>query len=1215
MCQPRLRLAPLTLAILLAATPQADAATFWWNGSDGNWADSANWNSTELPSIDNGDEVQMDSGGTVRVTTPDASAARLIIGDTYSLTHAIPGHVVIDAGHLVTDFGLIGSGELGGGSVTLDNGATWESKALAFGFEGASVSLQLSNGSGLLLSGERNPYYISTALHSAPNSGAVSIDLSGGSLLGTQGWFNLQGGSTPTTLQLNSASRWQHSNSTLDEFNYLGNHGDIDIDIGTAAAMELRGNLALGYSGVAQMQLHDGAQFILDGRINAAPENDIWYRYGSLFAGAGGGQVDVTLSGETTLLSLTHLNLLSWGDGGSANLTLDGASATLQAVQMNIGSHYPGTLLPVTGLETDSAGRIDLINGASLSLATDAMNNGLLRLGAYTGESGILSADASSITLQGTMLLGGSGYNTDYPDDYASGGTGEVHLSHGSQLLGGGIFVLSEQSQVSVADASYLSLIGLFVAEGHATIEQGSVAEISQLSVGNDNSTYDRLPEAEAEILVRNSQILGVDYLAVGVGGSMQLSEGTTVTPGDMGGQLTVSGRLTLADSGSSIEMSNLDMGFHSGRTPDDPDYIPAAAGLLEVSAGAHLSIAQAVYLVSDSTLRLTGSGTQAELNTHYWFSLEHGTLEILDGATLSTNELRVAAYPLSSGPVHIRVDGSESYWHNQSALNLGYDTDASVPIQMQIDAGTVHIGSGLFYPNPIPGTPELQLSATNLSLGSNASLSVNGDLISHASEIHLAPGASLQVGDNSPIGTVDGITTITVGSSLAQGGNLHMSGGLFDSQGVLQTSTQTGSRSTLDLDAGATWNHAGELQLGLNGESRLSLRDYTDFGIYDLTLFGGESTLPSPYHHSIGSGGDVDVEVLSASFLWINGYASLSIAEAGHQVDLLVSGDFSYLMLEGVYRDAATGDELRGETVLGNGGSASLTFSDHAMGTLTDLTVARGAGATGEVRIENGATVSVAEELRLGDNGGHATLTVANGQLSVGNDTHASDLRIAEGSSASFSGSLSDIAISGDLDLDEVGSNSLTLSNGARLTIDGALIIGDDDHFSFTTDAYLETAAVTGDLVNGGIFAPGHSPAATLIDGDYTQLAEGDLLIELGGLLPGIEYDTLSITGMAQLDGLLQVSTIGGFVLSDGNRFDFLSADGGISGAFSQMLLPTLSDGLSWHFEQGSHSLSLWVGSSSAVAAPEPGTNPLLALAALLAAARLRRHRGPAQA
>ena len=97
----------------------------------------------------------------------------------------------------------------------------------------------------------------------------------------------------------------------------------------------------------------------------------------------------------------------------------------------------------------------------------------------------------------------------------------------------------------------------------------------------------------------------------------------------------------------------------------------------------------------------------------------------------------------------------------------------------------------------------------------------------------------------------------------------------------------------------------------------------------------------------------------------------------------------------------------------------------------------------------------------------------------------------------------------------------------------------------------------VTGNVVNNGTVAPGNSPGILTIAGNYTQGASGILAVEIGGLLPGIDFDRLDVTGAASLAGTLDVSLFGGFVPLASDVFRVLTSTGGVSGTFAPVNTP----------------------------------------------------------
>lgn len=106
-----------------------------------------------------------------------------------------------------------------------------------------------------------------------------------------------------------------------------------------------------------------------------------------------------------------------------------------------------------------------------------------------------------------------------------------------------------------------------------------------------------------------------------------------------------------------------------------------------------------------------------------------------------------------------------------------------------------------------------------------------------------------------------------------------------------------------------------------------------------------------------------------------------------------------------------------------------------------------------------------------------------------------------------------------------------------------------------------------TGTVNFEGDLSPGSSPATVSFAGNVTLGSDSVLKIELGGTLPGSQYDQLNVAGDLTLAGRLEVTLINGFTPAAGQTFDFLTG-GNISGTFSALMLPSLPS-LAWDTSQ----------------------------------------------
>ena len=144
----------------------------------------------------------------------------------------------------------------------------------------------------------------------------------------------------------------------------------------------------------------------------------------------------------------------------------------------------------------------------------------------------------------------------------------------------------------------------------------------------------------------------------------------------------------------------------------------------------------------------------------------------------------------------------------------------------------------------------------------------------------------------------------------------------------------------------------------------------------------------------------------------------------------------------------------------------------------------------------------------------------------------------------------------SGTVRITGVVSNDGTLSawqiNVGR---NGTLVVGESAGASTDQIVVAEgnvsgDGTLTGDVFNGGSISPlaqGDPTGILTLDGDYEQLVEGTLVIELAGLVPGAQYDRLVVTGAAELAGTLDLRLLDGFVPTIGDQFTILTADAGV--------------------------------------------------------------------
>jgi len=250
--------------------------------------------------------------------------------------------------------------------------------------------------------------------------------------------------------------------------------------------------------------------------------------------------------------------------------------------------------------------------------------------------------------------------------------------------------------------------------------------------------------------------------------------------------------------------------------------------------------------------------------------------------------------------------------------------------------------------------------------------------------------------------------------------------------------------------------------------------------------------------------------------------------------------------------------------------GNPNVTLIANFLVNANDVQLSLGAIATGPL-LQNSAPVSIPEFADFFVNGVVTTgtpaennvirsLTFANGSsLEVFNNLEVTsgNLTVTDGVATIFGDSVSTPG-----DLNKLGLGTLILdavlaTGGTANIVQGAMLVNGilaTDALTVFQNALLGgSGVINGNVVNSGVVSPGNSPGVLTINGNFTQNAEGTLLIELASTSV---FDQLVVNGNAALAGTLQIESFGGFVPQYGQQFDFLQATS-ISGEFDTIALP----------------------------------------------------------
>jgi len=132
----------------------------------------------------------------------------------------------------------------------------------------------------------------------------------------------------------------------------------------------------------------------------------------------------------------------------------------------------------------------------------------------------------------------------------------------------------------------------------------------------------------------------------------------------------------------------------------------------------------------------------------------------------------------------------------------------------------------------------------------------------------------------------------------------------------------------------------------------------------------------------------------------------------------------------------------------------------------------------------------------------------------------------------------------------------------GGELDLSHVLILGPA---TINGGVVSGSGIIAGDVTNNGFITPGHSVGGISILGNYTQGAQGTLVIENGGAAPD-QYDHLQVHGTANLNGKLDIRNLNGYTPSTLDTFSplgFNSASGNFSSVSSNAQVTVTANGI----------------------------------------------------
>ncbi|WP_035056404.1 autotransporter [Andreprevotia chitinilytica] len=132
-------------------------------------------------------------------------------------------------------------------------------------------------------------------------------------------------------------------------------------------------------------------------------------------------------------------------------------------------------------------------------------------------------------------------------------------------------------------------------------------------------------------------------------------------------------------------------------------------------------------------------------------------------------------------------------------------------------------------------------------------------------------------------------------------------------------------------------------------------------------------------------------------------------------------------------------------------------------------------------------------------------------------------------------------------------GSGSLTQAGSVTTTLAGSnSYSGGTSIGSGTLNIASNAALGSGSVKNAATLATASGQHVITVGGTFSQTSSGTLVLNIGGVNQGVDYDVLKVTGLATLQGTLQLHFTGSFAA--GQKFQLISASGGLSGDFASI-------------------------------------------------------------
>lgn len=508
--------------------------------------------------------------------------------------------------------------------------------------------------------------------------------------------------------------------------------------------------------------------------------------------------------------------------------------------------------------------------------------------------------------------------------------------------------------------------------------------------------------------------------------------------------------------------------------------------------------------------------------------------------------------------------------------------------------SSTIEVGSGDFS-GIIVGLATLKLvknTAGTLTLSGvnyyNGSTEVNGGILSVGADNNLGRTSSDLSFDGGTLQTTSTFSTSRDTTLNAGGGSFSTDaatslthGGVISGSGTLD---KTGA-GTLELTGNNTYTGGTNLEAG-----SLLIDHNNALGTGALTIEDGTTLLsstPRTITNAMVVNGDFSVfpggTLLSISAFELDGdmdltggnrtitntmnfnafeFGQVNLGGVISNGGLTLASDLSHPQPNAVFFriDGTEANTYTGDTIVGQGVSLTLDKSANVTAIAGDVSVQQDAVLVvlADQQIANTSNLTLAGNGRLQVGAGSdVTQSLASvnddssglGSIDLNDDSTGSTVEIGSGS---FSGTIEG-GVAGGTSLVKSGTGTLTLSGDntylGDTDIEAGTLVVNGSHSGTGTTTVDSGATLGGSgslagavtIANGGHLAPGTSPG-TLSTGDLTLNATSQLDYELDtpDVVGGGVNDLVSVTGDLVLDGILNITDLGGFGDGTYRLFDY---------------------------------------------------------------------------